>query len=111
MMTLPHTFRMTLGSVGEDGWCCLAGLAPPGGESRLRESLQSNEREIQLLSHFLRVSAFPNRFPDILDVSVRRLVSATRMTQAGWKLRPGMRLASRERTLVKLTEVSGRAVD
>lgn len=105
MMTLPHTFRMMLGSAATAAAAApcwlgpdLAGLpeaclpaAAAVGDSRLSESL---------------AAAAADADPTDRDVSVRRLVRATRMTQAGWKLRPGMLLALNVRVLVQVREAS-----
>ena len=81
MTTLPQMLRMMLGVALTPVAATSAGLAT----SLVGESL-------------LRLSRFPPPL-DLSAVSVLRLVSATRMTHAGWKARPGMLLTSKVRTL------------
>ena len=81
MTTLPQMLRMMLGVALTPVAVTSAGLAT----SLVGESL-------------LRLSRFPPPL-DLSAVSVLRLVSATRMTHAGWKARPGMLLTSKVRTL------------
>ena len=81
MTTLPQMLRMMLGVALTPVAATSAGLAT----SLVGESL-------------LRLSRFPPPL-DLSAVSVLRLVSATRMTHAGWKASPGMLLTSKVRTL------------